>query len=76
MNLNRYTELDTYLNSLQDYVITSSDVIITKNQTISSILQAKKSKCERKEIQFICEIDFDTIYKITDMDFIILLGNF
>ncbi len=71
----KYTELDTYLNSLQDYVITSSDVIITKNQTISSILQAKKSKCERKEIQFICEIDFDTIYKITDMDFIILLGN-
>lgn len=71
----KYTELDTYLNSLQDYVITSSDVIITKNQTISSILQAKKSKCERKEILFICEIDFDTIYKITDMDFIILLGN-
>lgn len=71
----KYKELDTYLNSLQDYVITSSDVIITNNQTISSILLAKKSKCEGKEILFICEIDFETIYKITDMDFIILLGN-
>ncbi len=71
----KYSELDSYLNSLQNYVITSSDVIITNNQTISSIMQAKKSRCEKQEIQLICDIDFEEIYKISDMDLIILLGN-
>lgn len=71
----KYQDAISYLDSLLDYTQTVSELIITNNQTISSILQAKKSECERKEIRFRYEIGFDKIYNITDMDLIIVLGN-
>lgn len=71
----KYKEVDAYLGSIIDYVDSSSDVIITKNQTISSILQAKKAQCEKLGLKLEYELDFEEIYKISDMDLIILLGN-
>lgn len=71
----KYKEVDAYLGSIIDYVDSSSDVIITKNQTISSILQAKKAQCEKLGLKLEYEIDFEEIYKISDMDLIIMLGN-
>lgn len=70
-----YEEAMLYLNSLIDYTQAASELIITNNQTISSILNSKKSECIRKCIPIEYEIDFDKIYKITDMDLIIILGN-
>ncbi len=64
-----------YLNSIIERSQAASEIIITNNPTISSILQAKKSECERKEISFEFTVGFEKIYKVSDMDLIIILGN-
>lgn len=72
---NKYNEAMTYLDSIVDYANSACEVIITNNHTVSSIIMAKKSECERKEIRLKTEILFEKIYKITDMDLTIILGN-
>lgn len=75
LNQKKYKELHDYLGSIMDYVDLSSDIVITKNQTISSILHAKKSQCDRLGIRLEYNLEFEEIYKISDMDLIIMLGN-
>lgn len=70
-----YNELSNYLDSIVTYVDDASDVILTNNPTISSMLQAKKSVCKKLDIRFDYELEFYKIYKITDIDLIIILGN-
>jgi hypothetical protein len=70
-----YSELSNYLNSIVTYVDDASDVILTNNPAISSILQAKKSVCKKLGIRFEYELEFYKIHKITDIDLIIILGN-
>lgn len=70
-----YEEAIRYLDSIIDYSQAAGEIIITNNPTISSILQAKKSECDRKGITFEFSVVFDKIYKISDMDLIIILGN-
>lgn len=71
----KYDKLENYLDSIIDYVTYSSDIIITNNQTISSIVQAKKSRCESLKIKLKYNINFEKVYKISDIDLTILLGN-
>lgn len=75
LNQEKYKELNLYLSSIMDYVDASSDIIVTKNQTISSILQSKRSQCDKLRIRFEYDLEFEEIHKLSDMDLIIMLGN-
>ncbi|SHO52998.1 Sensor_kinase_SpoOB-type, alpha-helical domain [Anaerocolumna xylanovorans DSM 12503] len=70
-----YSEALTYLEKITDATKSAGDLVITNNATISAILQSKKVECERKGIRFTYTAAFEKIYKLTDMDFTIMLGN-
>ncbi|BCK01811.1 sensor histidine kinase [Anaerocolumna chitinilytica] len=70
-----YTEALSYLERITAVTKSAGDLIITNNATVSAILQSKKVECERKGIGFTYTAAFEKIYKLTDMDFTIILGN-
>jgi len=70
-----YAEALSYLERITAVTKSAGDLIITNNATVSAILQSKKVECERKGIGFTYTAAFEKIYKLTDMDFTIILGN-
>lgn len=70
-----YPEAIAYLEKITAATKFAGDLVVTNNATISAILQSKKLECERKGIHFTYTAAFEKIYKLTDMDFIIILGN-
>lgn len=70
-----YDQLKEYLNSITGQFEDSDDIIIVNNQVMSSLLQSKKSVCSKLNITLNLHIHFQKIYKISDIDVIVLLGN-
>lgn len=70
-----YSKAIKYIASIEDIVTDAGDLIVSPNETISSILSTKKNECHKRKIQFTCNLDFEGIYLIKDLDIIILLGN-
>lgn len=70
-----YAEALSYLEKITDITKSAGDMVVTNNATISAILQSKKVECERKGIGFTYTAAFEKIFKLTDMDFTIILGN-
>ncbi len=72
---NNYSEALAYLEKITAATKSAGDLVVTNNPTISAILQSKKAECKKKGITFTYTAAFEKIYKLTDMDFTIILGN-
>lgn len=70
-----YDGLKEYLDSITGHIESSNDIIITNHYIISSLLQSKKSICDKLNISLDLDINFSKIYRLSDLDTIILLGN-
>lgn len=70
-----YAEALSYLDRITDITKSAGDMVVTNNAAISAILQSKKVDCERKGICFTYTSAFEKIYRLTDLDFTIILGN-
>jgi two-component system, LytTR family, sensor histidine kinase AgrC len=70
-----YSDALNYLNHITSQIQSAGDLVITNSTTVSAILQSKKSECERKGIIFSYTTAFEKIYKLSDIQITIILGN-
>lgn len=70
----RKDELLDYMQKLTDELSAASDLIKTPSQTLSALLNAKKTECDRAGVAFHYEGDFRTL-TISDYQLVTILGN-
>lgn len=70
----RKDELLDYIQRLTDDFSTASDLIKTPSRTLSALLNAKKTECDRAGVMFHYEGDFRTL-TLSDYQLITILGN-
>lgn len=70
----RKDELLDYMQKLTDEFSTASDLIKTPSKTLSALLNAKKTECDRAGVVFHYEGDFRTL-TISDYQLVTILGN-
>ncbi|MDD3174195.1 MAG: GHKL domain-containing protein [Herbinix sp.] len=70
----KYDELEEYINQIYEDVEVANDLVITGNQTLSVLLNAKKSLAKEKDIEFTSIIATQEI-SMQNKDICSLLGN-
>ncbi len=70
----RKDELLNYMQKLTDELSAASDLIKTPSKTLSALLNAKKTECDRAGVAFRYEGDFRTL-TISDYQLVTILGN-
>ena len=70
-----YKNMDNYMQSLSERIVTNNDINICSNKVINAICIDKCERCKKEGIDIIFDMTINKELKIDDLDLCIVLGN-